>query len=114
VRPSNEFELGCSDLSPIAIERANRMDTERWYVAVAVVASRVDGLPHDPLVDLQLRLIRATDDEQAYRRAIEVGSRLGHSYRNAEGTEVVWEFRGLRDLRQLDHEELSHGAEVYR
>src|SRR5687767_6015735 len=89
------------------------MNAERWYIAVVVVASRVETTAADPLVDLQLRLIRAVDDEQAYQRAIEVGSQQGHSYHNANGAVVSWQYLGLHDLRELDEEELTHGVEVF-
>jgi hypothetical protein len=89
------------------------MDTERWYIAVLVVASRVDGASAEPLLDLQLRLIRAVDDEQAYERAVEVGSQATHSYRNADGAVVSWQCLGLNDLRELGEQELVHGVEVF-
>ena len=89
------------------------MDPERWYIAVLVVASRVDGGSAEPLLDLQLRLIRAVDDEQAYERAIEVGKQETHSYRNADGAVVSWQCLGLNDLRELVEQELAHGVEVF-
>ncbi len=89
------------------------METERWYIAVLVVASQVDGESAEPLLDLQLRLIRAVDDEQAYQRAIEVGDQATHSYRNADGALVSWQCLGLNDLRELLEQELAHGVEVF-
>ena len=89
------------------------MDTERWYIAVLVVASRVDGGSPEPPLDLQCRLIRAIDDEQAYQRAVEVGEQASHSYRNADGAVVSWQCLGLNDLRELGEKELAHGVEVF-
>jgi hypothetical protein len=89
------------------------MDTERWYIAVLVVASQVDGDSAESLLDLQLRLIRAVDDEQAYQRAIEIGEQATHSYSNADGAVVSWRCLGLNDLRALLEQELAHGVEVF-
>ena len=89
------------------------MNAERWYIAVLVVTSSVSDGPTEPLVDLQFRLVRAADDEQAYHRAIELGSQESHSYRNADGALVSWQYIGLHDLRELQEQELAHGVEVF-
>jgi hypothetical protein len=89
------------------------MNAERWYDAVLVVSSSVDDAPAEPSVDLQFRLIRATDDEQAFHRANELGAREAHSYRNADGALVSWGYLGLHDLRELVEQELAHGVEVF-
>lgn len=86
----------------------------RWFVAVLVVRSRVDGgAAETGLLDLQFRLIHATDAESAYIRALELGQQAAQSYRNADGNDVTWEFIGLNDLREVDDESLSDGTEVY-
>src|SRR5262249_16966174 len=87
---------------------------KKWYLAVLVVASRVDdNCPASPLVDLQYRLLQAADAEEAYRRAHELGTTETHSYKNADGADVHWEFLGLNDLRELDDPELRDGVEVF-
>lgn len=86
----------------------------RWFVAVLVIRSRVDdGVAGPPLLDLQYRLIRAPNAEGAYDRALELGRHAAHAYRNAAGKQVTWEFVGLRDLCEVDDEELADGTEVY-
>jgi len=66
-----------------------------WYVAVLVVSSRVEGKPSAaPAVDLQYRLVRAESNEEAFRRALELGGNEAHSYLNAEGQTVSWSFLG--------------------
>jgi hypothetical protein len=90
------------------------MNSQRWYVAVLVVSSRIDSEPaRAPAVDLQYRLIRASDNEDAYQRALELGRKAAHSYQNSEGRTVTWECAGLRDLREVDEPELGDGTEVY-
>jgi hypothetical protein len=87
---------------------------KKWYMAVLVVASRVgDGRPTSPLVDLQYKLLQAADAEEAYRRALELGAAEAHTYKNADGEDVRWEFVGLNDLRELMHADLYDGVEVF-
>jgi hypothetical protein len=87
---------------------------QKWYVAVLVVASRVDDVTdYTPLVDLQYKLIRAADHEAAYCRALELGAAEALSYKNADGVSVTWEFAGLHDLREVLDVELRDGVEVF-
>ena len=90
------------------------MESTRWYIAVLVVRSRIN-YDHKtaPLVDLQFRLIRAGSPEAAYTRALELGRLDEHSYKNADGETVTWDFVGLHDLHEVDDSELSDGVEVY-
>jgi len=85
-----------------------------WFVGVLVVHSRVrSNVTERPLIDLQYRIIHAVDPEAAYARVLELGQQAGQSYRNAAGEDVIWEFMGLHDLREVDDENLSDGTEVY-
>jgi hypothetical protein len=90
------------------------MSEEIWYVAVLVVESSVgEGPAGEPLIDLQYRLVRATDVEDAYRKSLELGTSAEHSYQNSDGATVRWTFAGLHDLREVQDQELVHGAEIY-
>jgi Domain of unknown function (DUF4288) len=92
----------------------NQTNSQRWYVAVLVIASQIDReLAADRVVELQHRLIRATDDESAYARAVELGRGESHSYANAQRQTVAWEFIGLRDLCEIASSELRDGTELY-
>ena len=89
-------------------------DSQRWYVAILVVGSRLDGeRSAAPAVELQHRLVRARDDEAAYSRALDLGRSEAHSYANEQGQTVAWEFLGLHDLREIDSPELVDGTELY-
>ena len=86
---------------------------DRWYVAVFVLQSEVYAPVADPpLFDHQVRLIKASDAEAAYERALFVGRSEEHSYRNASGQEVRWKFLGLHDLVELEKEP-QDGSELY-
>jgi hypothetical protein len=89
--------------------------TEQWFIAVLVFESRIveDPADDDASVDVQYRLVRAVDAESAYERALALGKRQQHSYKNRDGNTCEWVFAGLEDLRVVDDQELGHGAEVY-
>ncbi|MFO0757545.1 MAG: DUF4288 domain-containing protein [Byssovorax sp.] len=90
------------------------MSEEIWYIAVLVVESSVGDDPtYEPLVDLQHRLVRASNAEDAHRKSLELGGSAEHSYENPDGEMVRWRFAGLHDLREVQDQDLVHGAEVY-
>ncbi len=88
---------------------------EQWFIAVLVFESRIVEDPDNdgPSVDVQYRLVRAVDAESAYERALALGRREQVSYENCDGNTCEWTFIGLEDLREVDDQELGHGAEVY-
>lgn len=87
---------------------------KKWYLAVLVVASRVDDQgDHAPLIDLQYKLISAADTEAAYLRALQLGAEERLDYENDAGDRVYWEFAGLHDLYEIESEDLRDGVEVY-
>ncbi len=86
----------------------------RWYLAVLVVASKVDDdASVKPLIDLQFRLIHACNAEAAFQRALELGKCEDHEYTNQNGQTVFWKFQGLHDLRETATNTIEDGAEVY-
>ena len=88
-------------------------DSDRWYVAVAVLQSEIQAPVVDPpLFDHQVRLLRAPNAEAAYERALFLGRSEEHSYKNVDGRKVRWKFLGLHDLVELDGD-VRDGAEVY-
>ena len=88
---------------------------EQWFAAVLVLRSRVgEGWQQDePFLDHQVRLIRAAGAEVAYARAQALGVQEEHSYENADGAIVRWEFLGLADLDRVNASSLADGVEVY-
>ena len=88
---------------------------EQWFVAVLVLRSRVgEGWQQDePFLDHQVRLLRAASAEVAYARAQALGAEEEHSYENADGAVVRWEFLGLADLDRVNASSLVDGVEVY-
>jgi hypothetical protein len=90
------------------------MSEESWYMAVLVLESSVEGeTAYMPLIDLQYRLVRASQVDDAYHKAHEIGVSEEQSYSNADGEVVSWKFAGLHDLVEITDQELVHGTEVY-
>ena len=87
---------------------------KKWYSAALIVTSSIDNDPqYKPLVDLQVRLIKAVDAEEAYKEALRLGVAEETNYKNAIDEIVRWHFEGLHDLQELSAEELSSGTEVF-
>lgn len=87
--------------------------TKKWYTAVLVLGCTVEGVPNrKPLVDLQIRLIQAEDNDEAYRISLEIGKQEEQIYKNDAGERVSWTFHGLHDLEELYYSP-EHGVEIY-
>lgn len=87
--------------------------SERWYVAVLVVSSKINGKRSTPTVDFQIRVFKSSDDEAAFIKANELGAKEEHSYENSDGETVSWHFDGLHDLQELSVNNIEDGTEVY-
>jgi len=88
------------------------MSRDRWFAAILLVQCDVeseDGV--EPLVDHSVRLLKASDSESAYERALTLGASEATSYPNEDGESVTWSFAGLEDLCELD-ERPGDGTEV--
>lgn len=89
-------------------------DQPKWYLAILVVTSRIgDAAESRRLNDLQFRLVRAADHEEAYQRALSFGAEENCDYENSVGERVCWEFAGLHDLVEIGDGSLDDGLEVY-
>ncbi len=80
-----------------------------WYVARLIVECEVLGERIEPLVEEQWKLVEASDEEAAYRAALQLGEAENHSYANSESQTVRWTFKGLSDLEELLAETIGSG-----
>jgi hypothetical protein len=88
--------------------------SDSWYAAVLLLKAEVMAPnPGSPLIDHQVRLMRAADAETAYQRALFLGRAEEHEYENPYGEIVRWVFLGLHNLTLLDAATLTDGLEVY-
>jgi hypothetical protein len=76
-----------------------------WFVEVCGSVS-----PRN-VVHTNMILVRADSPEEAYQKAVQLGTARQQSYENPAGKRVECRFRGLRDLNGI-HDELEHGAEL--
>jgi hypothetical protein len=85
-----------------------------WYVAEVIVQCRVGRVSkRKTLYDRQIKVLRASTDDAAYERALELGRAENHSYKNSAGETVVWEFIGLGNLESLREKRISDGTEIH-
>ncbi len=89
------------------------MAKNRLFVAVLVLESKAAGRDDEPLVDHQVRLIRAANANAAYDRALRLGEAENAAYSDREGDIVTWQFLGLSELDRLDERQLQDGGEVF-
>jgi hypothetical protein len=82
----------------------------KWYLANIVEEITIEGEWRN-VVHTNLILIRADSPEEAYQKAMELGTEGEQTYDNIDGQRVTHRFRGLREL-QVIHDELEHGAEL--
>src|SRR5437879_2889197 len=82
----------------------------KWYLAEIVQQITVDGDPRN-VVHTNLVLVRADSPQEAYQKAVELGTAGEQSYENIDGKRVTFRFRGLHDLNVI-FGELEHGAEL--
>ena len=81
-----------------------------WYLAWLVQDITVEDDPRN-VVHTSTRLIRADSPEEAYDKAMLLGSEEEATYENTQGKRVTITFRGLTDLNVI-YEELEDGAEL--
>lgn len=89
------------------------MPDHRWFVAVLLLQSRVGDWDDEPLVDHQVRLIRAESPDAAYERALHLGKAEELTYENREGESVAWIFLGLSELEELGATTPTDGDEIF-
>ena len=86
----------------------------KWYSARIVTECKVKAKSashEEPLFDESVVIIRARNDEDAYKKALSRGKKQNVQYYNSKHEKVVWRFCGLADLDEL-LEPLRSGAEI--
>jgi hypothetical protein len=82
-----------------------------WYLSKIIFRIICGDGDHTPQFDEQLRLINATDEEEAFRKAMVIGEREQDGFYNHEQKLVQWKFINVAELYKLSG--LLDGAEVY-
>lgn len=82
-----------------------------WYLAKFVFRIVCGEGQHTAQFDEQLRLIAATDKQEAFRKAQEMGKKEEETFYNRKEQLVQWQFVNVSELYLLS--ELIDGAELY-
>ena len=81
-----------------------------WYALRLILKCTVGNQISDFLCDEQVRLIEASNAEEAYTKALQLGQEEECEYLNSEQQKVKWTFEGLFDLDCIDS--LEDGVEI--
>lgn len=81
----------------------------KWYLAKIVFQIICGDGKHTPQFDEQLRLVKATNEDEAYQRATELGVKEQEVFFNDKQQMVQWKFIDVPELYQLS---LTEGAEL--
>lgn len=82
-----------------------------WYVAKLIFRITCGNGNHQPQFDEQLRLISASGEKEALRKAQKLISEEKLVFENKDQSAIRWEFITMTELYQVD--ELKDGSEIY-
>jgi hypothetical protein len=83
----------------------------KWYLAKIVFQIICGDGNHMAQFDEQLRLIAASDEDEAFEKATSIGKNAEDSFYNLKQQLVRWQFINVSELYHLS--ELIDGAEMY-
>ncbi|MBS1599322.1 MAG: DUF4288 domain-containing protein [Bacteroidetes bacterium] len=82
-----------------------------WYLAKIIFRIICGSGSHTPQFDEQLRLISASDEEEAFNKAKDIGMLEQDEFYNDQEKLVQWKFINVAELYKLSG--LLDGAELY-
>jgi Domain of unknown function (DUF4288) len=82
-----------------------------WYLSKIIFRIICGEGQHTPQFDEQLRLISARDENEAFRKAFDIGEREQEGFYNDDQKLVQWKFINVAELYRLSG--LLDGAEMY-
>jgi hypothetical protein len=82
-----------------------------WYLSKIIFRIICGEGNHTPQFDEQLRLIAALDEEEAFRKAYQLGEKEQDRFYNQDQQLVQWKFINVAELYRLSS--LLDGAEMY-
>src|SRR5438045_2480550 len=84
-----------------------------WYSARLMFESDRADLDGPRLQEVSIRLIEAENEAEAMSKAVALGKREQHEYRNEAGEIVHWRFIEVLEIQDLCEAEVYDGMEVY-
>ena len=82
-----------------------------WYLAKIVYRIICGNGDHTPQFDEQLRLINASNKEEAFYKAQQTGKKEEETFYNLKEELVQWQFINVSELYKIG--EMIDGAELY-
>jgi hypothetical protein len=82
-----------------------------WYLSKIIFRIICGDGQHTPQFDEQLRLIAARDEEEAFKKAFDLGEKEQDRFFNEDRKLVQWKFINVAELYRLSG--LLDGAEMY-
>ena len=92
-------------------KRQGRRAKSAWYLAHVIMQITVAG-DRRSVVHVNMVLVRARSDDDAYEAAVKLGRDGEFDTENEQGDAVRTRFRGLRDLYAIHEDTLEHGTEL--
>ena len=85
-----------------------------WFAVRLLFRSRIDGKEiESPLCEESIRLVQASNEDEALSRAATLGQAEEHEYTNEAGETVSWKFDAVLEVQDLCESELREGMEVF-
>ena len=85
-----------------------------WFTASLLYKSRHPDQPEtERLWEESIVLIRAADEDEARRKAEEIGKDQEVEYVAAAGNQVQWTFERIESIHEVLAENLAHGTELF-
>jgi hypothetical protein len=82
-----------------------------WYIAKIVYQIICEDGEHTPQFDEQLRLVHATNQLHAFKKAWYIGNQEEDCFLNNVNKPVQWKFIDVAEITLID--EVTDGAEIY-
>lgn len=87
-----------------------------WFIATIILKCEIEGRPSIPgewTCTQSIYLLRASDRDQAYAKALRLGNSQEVSYKNANAEVVTWKFIGLENIEELSVRNLRDETEIW-
>jgi len=82
-----------------------------YGVRIVILCVTEGGIPEEGYTqDIQVYVVDAKDDNEAFSKALEIGRKEEHSYKNKYGEEVQWLFKEVEAITYIG--ENIEGKEV--
>lgn len=82
-----------------------------WYISKIIFQVICGDGEHTPQFDEQLRLIQAKNEQEALKKAIEIGLEEQNTFNNSKDESVIWSFIDVSELQRVN--ELKDKTELY-